>query len=318
MIRSLPVLLAATLVSSTLVAQVPGTFSTFGSGCSGKISTCISLNVTSTGIGGTLPNEYCYPALTTGATTVLGFEAILKAATGPFQTTGHLYFEDPLVPGQPDAVAAATGPMTLDVTEQFYSCTFAASVAIPANTLFWVAADTPAQHPSSFSTGNAPPGVIYWRRAGTTWSPTGIVKNPAYKITCLNPAGGGSAVGIPQIAAATMPEINKQFDVTLSGGAPNAPAFLFFGASNTALGVLPLPFDLGLIGASGCMVLTSSDVATPAVPIGAAGAATFSTVIPPSGSLVGNTLYLQWILIDIGANALGVITSNGGEAMIGG
>ncbi len=311
-------LLVASTLGSALVAQVPGSFVTFGSGCSGRLSTCISLNTSNSGIGGALPNEYCYPVVTTGSTVVIGFEIVLQAASGPFVTSGHLYLEDPSAPGKPSATAAATGPMLLDVAEQFYSCSLASSVVIPANSIFWIAADTPDQHPSSFANGSPHPGSVYWRRPRMDWLPTGYVTNPAYKVRCLNPAGGGSSVGVLQIGAATMPEINKSFDVTLAGGSPKSSAYLFFGASNTALAALPLPFDLGLIGAPGCMILASADAASSPIVVDVTGAATFSMIIPSNGSLVGSTFYLQWLNLDPGANALNVITSNGGEAKIGG
>ena len=66
------------------------------------------------------------------------------------------------------------------------------------------ATPTPAQIRLRCLNGNPAPATIYWRRpalGGGSWSATGIVSNPAYRIICSNPNGGGQALGIPTISA---------------------------------------------------------------------------------------------------------------------
>jgi hypothetical protein len=88
---------------------------------------------------------------------------------------------------------------------------------------------------------------------------------------------------------------------------------------------VPLPLDLGAIGLAGCNLLVSADaqVAQLTVPGANPGdpASASSTInVPSQTALIGVTLYVQGVLIDV--TPLGDIvlpaTTPGGRAVLGG
>ena len=49
----------------------------------------------------------------------------------------------------------------------------------------------------------------------------------------------------------------------------------------------------------------------------AAGAASWSLAVPSVPELFGVTLFVQWVVVDPGANALGLVLSRAGAATLG-
>ncbi len=81
------------------------------------------------------------------------------------------------------------------------------------------------------------------------------------------------------------------------------------------LGVAQQQLDLGVIGADGCTLLTSVEAS---MPFGITGSiATVNLDIPADPALIGDTYYTQVAVIEPGANALGVTTSNGLTLTVG-
>ena len=72
-----------------------------------------------------------------------------------------------------------------------------------------------------------------------------------------------------------------------------------------------------ITNAPNCTLLSSLE-ALLAVPTGANGAASLPLSIPNDARLIGAQFFNQFIVIDSGANSLGMAFSNGGEAKIGG
>ena len=89
------------------------------------------------------------------------------------------------------------------------------------------------------------------------------------------------------------------------------------GTSNSQLpGGGALPVDLSAIGMTGCSLYQSSDLA--GLPTtGSSLYRDFRMVLPPSPLLVGKHLYLQGFSLAPGENALGVVSSNGIDFLIG-
>lgn len=89
------------------------------------------------------------------------------------------------------------------------------------------------------------------------------------------------------------------------------------GFSNSSWNGTPLPLSLTGIGAAGCSLLVS-----PNAVVGAAadpnGSATYGLSIPNAPGLIGTQLFHQWVVFDAGANQLGVATTAGVDAFIGG
>ncbi|MEZ5967172.1 MAG: hypothetical protein R3F56_25275 [Planctomycetota bacterium] len=90
------------------------------------------------------------------------------------------------------------------------------------------------------------------------------------------------------------------------------PSVLLFGASNRTLGGIPLPFDLAVLGAPGCLVYTSSDASTPPFTSGAM----LPIPVPNAPLLIGRSLFAQALAVDTAANALGVVTSDFARVVI--
>lgn len=107
--------------------------------------------------------------------------------------------------------------------------------------------------------------------------------------------------------ASAWPTRGTPFPVSLSG-APARPSLLLLGLSDTRWGGLPLPLDLALINAPGCMVwndglLTVGTVTDPT------GNATLPLGIPNAPEFAGLRLLAFWAQVDPGANPYGLTTS---------
>ena len=90
---------------------------------------------------------------------------------------------------------------------------------------------------------------------------------------------------------------------------------LALGRSNAQWGSLMLPLDLAPLGAPGCRVFASQEFVQPLVI--RSGAATVRVPVPGNPWLLGRSLYVQALAAKPQANALGVVTSNGGRLRIG-
>lgn len=109
------------------------------------------------------------------------------------------------------------------------------------------------------------------------------------------PYGAGCA-GL-QVGSAGAPLAGSaSFQVTLTGGAPSAPAVLIIGASDAVWSGFPLPLDLTATGAPGCQLLASLDL-TQGLATDAGGAAAQPLPLPCSPNLVGKTLFLQFAVL---------------------
>lgn len=131
-----------------------------------------------------------------------------------------------------------------------------------------------------------------------------------FGIGCLGTAG------VPALRATTPPVISSNFDVSVAN-VPAAPglAVIATGFSYTTFGTSPLPLDLGVLGAAGCPVYVSLDITQIAPAVG--GAATSTLAIPNDSGLLGGVLAQQAIVLDVGANGLGLTTSNALRVRVG-
>jgi len=104
---------------------------------------------------------------------------------------------------------------------------------------------------------------------------------------------------------------------------PTELCMVALGTSNSQLpGGGALPIDLSSIGMTGCSLYQSSDLAgLPTTDATWPGSwnldREFRMVLPPSPLLVGKHLYLQGFSLAPGENALGVVSSNGIDFLIG-
>lgn len=151
-----------------------------------------------------------------------------------------------------------------------------------------------------------------WNVYTTAWQ-------DASPVASYQPYGAGCAgtVGVPQLAAApgARPALGSTFTVDVDN-LPFAVAAIGTGLSNTltTTGLL-LPFDLGAIGMTGCMLLVDPLVLD--LIVGAGTSASWSWNIANSQSLFGYDFFNQAFAFDPGANGFGFTASNAGAGRLG-
>jgi hypothetical protein len=129
-------------------------------------------------------------------------------------------------------------------------------------------------------------------------------------------SGCPGTAGVPTLrpVGAWLPIVGTTFQIELLG-IPGSAAAISFGFSNTQWTGGTLPFDLGALGMTGCMLHASPDVMffTPAT----AGRATLAWTVPNNPSLIGVRFFNQGFSLDPGINPTGATVSNAGAGIIG-
>lgn len=90
---------------------------------------------------------------------------------------------------------------------------------------------------------------------------------------------------------------------------PTGVGIMVIGFSDTAFGALTLPLDLTPFGMTGCNLLASRDAS--ALLLSASGQASWAFGIPNNPALTGIVLFNQAFVYDVGANPMGLTSSNG-------
>jgi hypothetical protein len=100
------------------------------------------------------------------------------------------------------------------------------------------------------------------------------------------------------------------YRMNISNAPPGGGLLLALGQSSWGFGGLPLPLDLGPLGAPGCKVYT--DIWMPlAARADSAGRASLQFPLPTGGGNPGIMVYSQAYALAPGLNALGLAASNG-------
>ncbi len=105
-------------------------------------------------------------------------------------------------------------------------------------------------------------------------------------------------------------------------GPKGLPALALLGLSNKSFAGIPLPFDLGLLGAPGCKLYVSIDLAVAVPPRSFDRSYPFGEFrllfpLPNFTSLAGATLYQQWLFLEPRRNRLGLTASDAVLARFG-
>ena len=103
------------------------------------------------------------------------------------------------------------------------------------------------------------------------------------------------------------------FSLTLDNAPPGGPVLLFLGKRSWHFGLIPLPFDLGPLGAPGCRIYVDYLVHLSGK-AGNTGRALFKIPMP-KGLPRGMSVYAQAYVTAPGINPLGIAVSNGANAM---
>lgn len=142
-------------------------------------------------------------------------------------------------------------------------------------------------------------------------------KDPGAFVTRGGPCGGVNRRAPRILADPSVPSVGSPFAVVIDRGPANASAWVAFGLQDQQLGgALPLPFDLGALGAPGCQVHVDL-LALAAASTDAAGVGRMPVALPTQAGLVGITFFAQWLVLEPGANSLGLVTSAGAACRVG-
>ncbi|MBK9387391.1 MAG: hypothetical protein IPN34_21460 [Planctomycetes bacterium] len=151
---------------------------------------------------------------------------------------------------------------------------------------------------------------------GRTWELLG--GTPAQASFTAFGAGCAGTNGTPVLGASagSLPRVGATFQMALSAISTHvlSQSFGTLGVSTTQWQGLPLPLPIGA-GAPGCQVLVSIDDVLPLTRVGSS--ASWSLAIPFDPQYLGVQLAVQGLVLDPGANALGLVVSNGGRLVIG-
>src|SRR5262249_20155996 len=109
--------------------------------------------------------------------------------------------------------------------------------------------------------------------------------------------------------------IGQSFTASLSVAPPHSAAFRGLGFSDPVFSAGAPPFSLAGLGAPGCSLLASPDAADLLV-TDAQGLGSMSLFVPNLPVFITTNLYLQYLVLDQGANPLGVTASNGRHVTI--
>jgi hypothetical protein len=132
--------------------------------------------------------------------------------------------------------------------------------------------------------GLFPPGSAFWSVSGTG---------------CTQFAPGPPEIG--HVGHAQIGTSN--FSATLSNTGPSLPAVLAYGLSDTFWLGIALPFDLGLVGFSGCTLYQNLVGQIPAFTDGT-GSAVQVLPVPNDPNLLGIPVYLQWVVANVVAGGI--------------
>lgn len=146
----------------------------------------------------------------------------------------------------------------------------------------------------------------------TWWLGTSIVAATATSF--------GSGCGLPPIGLVPDPSARPLLGQTAAATVVDTPtpfAWVALGWSNQFFGPYPLPVTLAGIGMPGCLLLQSSDLLGFGTTPASGNDLAFSLAIPNVGGALGIHLYLQAYCLAPGANALGILASNGVDWQFG-
>ena len=131
-----------------------------------------------------------------------------------------------------------------------------------------------------------------------------------YANGCVNSAGV-----VPSMTVASMPQLGGNYGLSLNSGLATPAAFLIIlGTDKDVYSGLPLPLDLGIVGAFGCELAT--DVATVDATIALPGANSWSFAVPNNPALICYEFFQQGAVLDTN-NALGLVLSNAIATVVG-
>ncbi len=148
-------------------------------------------------------------------------------------------------------------------------------------------------------------------RSTDTWS---LVPSSPAQVTAFG--SGCTATTAVSLDAVSLPYLGGSFVQRLTGPAAATLGLVLLGKSDTTAGGLPLPLDLGLIGAPGCQLAVSMEFQQFTALTG--GAATITWPIASDLAWLGVTMFTQGVVVDPGSTAaLPIAMSSGRRCRVG-
>ncbi len=126
----------------------------------------------------------------------------------------------------------------------------------------------------------------------------------------------GTLPTAPSVTTGDRPWLGEVFTVDVSPVPANTIGLMVSGLSDTTSGLGPLPASLAAIGMPGCTLQVDPVLIDAFLAIGST--ATWSLAIQNTATLLGAQFFSQGAALDVGANALGLITANHAAIVIGG
>ncbi|MGE3173908.1 MAG: kelch repeat-containing protein [Planctomycetota bacterium] len=130
-----------------------------------------------------------------------------------------------------------------------------------------------------------------------------------------NCAGSAGPVTLG-LTGAALPWLGDTIEAVVTPAPTPGLCLLWFSASNTNWGGVPLPLALGPFGMPGCTVDVAIDATLLTAPV--AGTASFALQVPNDPALLGGEAHLQAAVADPGVNPAGIVPSHGLTLRLGG
>ncbi len=294
----------------------PGTASAYGSGCAGSTPglpvSCLTLNDTSSKASVALRPSAIYAFEITAPTTldVVGFEIYAQSTTGAIQTApAHIYSAGPN--GGPDS-ELATGQIAFTPGADWTRATVS-PVTISAGSTFYVGFNSLAVPPTAYDASIGGIDVAYHRFEAGAWS----VRTTGRFEWCIRVICRPAHSLVPQLRALGVTDAGQSFELAMTDALSLSFGGIAIGISRTSMGSLPLPLPLDAVGAPGCSILADQIVVRTGF-VDAAGSFKLPLAIPNDPWFIGWNLYHQGVVLDLTANLLGFVLTNGIAVQIGG
>lgn len=286
---------------------VKATYTTYGAGCPSSpqgCTTCVSQNWTKTSSGRTTSASKI-AIMEFGQSSpinVCGVNLYCNARSAATNVTISLYDMDPFTSKPRNVLRSAT--VQIGTTLGVYGVTFAQPVKVNPTDIYFVSFD----NADKLTLPEAKTGtqLVHFEFASGQWGTLQLTHMWQYQVRC--------DLGrlTPVLSSAGAPVIGRTFSVTLAKAPASTAALLFLGFSDQKWGSLPLP----LTYTPGCQVLASLDSGA-GTQTKADGTSSVAIPVPPDRNLISLSIFNQWLVVDLKANALGIIVSNGGKATFG-
>ena len=204
-------------------------------------------------------------------------------------------------------------PTTVFAQRNFTLPAFGAPPANPSPNIVWIPLDTPWQHDASKSL--LVEFAVLANNNGNAAFTNTVDVAPFFSPQASFGTGCQTSTSTTPTLTSNSVALNQFWSLSLTNAPVNAPSVLMVGLSNTSWNGLPLPIDLGFIGAPGCAIRVSMDVMVVGQTSGPNMSVSFR--IPNNPLFDGVSLYAQVGSFDPFANNFGFVTSNGRQGTFG-